>query len=147
MKATELEMAEIRSVLADHTLNPTRTTIGFDAVVVSDREFMGVGLLTEFRPTLLTRRKMSVANTEFVRDVVYLLRERGTKAAIENRARDSVLDEGREAAFREVLALMQNQADVLGVPRLDICLDGFDALVDALDPPTPRPAAPSANAS
>jgi hypothetical protein len=90
---------------------------------------------------------MSSANADYMRDIVYLLRERGAKAAKENRARDSAFNEGREAAFREVLALMQNQADVFGVPRQEICLDGFDALAGSLDPPKPRPVEPSTNAS
>jgi hypothetical protein len=97
--------------------------------------------------TLLTRRTMSSANGDYIRDIVYLLRERGAKVTKENRARDSAFNEGREAAFREVLALMQNQADIFGVPRQDICLDGFDALVGPLDPPKPRPIEPSSNAS
>jgi len=86
---------------------------------------------------------MNSAYANYIRDVVYLLRERAAKAANENQEGESPFNEGREAAFREVLAMMQNQADVFGVPKDEVCLDGFDALVGAVDPPKPRP--PSAN--
>jgi hypothetical protein len=77
---------------------------------------------------------MSSVYAEYLRDIVYLLRERGANAAKECRANESLFNEGREVAFREVLSMMQNQADVFGVPRNEICLSGFDALVDPLDP-------------
>ena len=48
MKATELEQAVIGSMLSDHELKPAMSTVNFDAVVVSDREFTGAGFLTEF---------------------------------------------------------------------------------------------------
>ena len=48
MKATELEKAVIKSMLADRELKPLRPTVNFDAVKVSDREFTGAGFLTEF---------------------------------------------------------------------------------------------------
>lgn len=48
MKATELEQLVIGSMLADHELKPIRATVNFDAVVVGEREFTGVGFLTEF---------------------------------------------------------------------------------------------------
>ena len=75
----------------------------------------------------------------YIRDIVYLLRERAAKATKENEAGASQLNEGREFAFRELLATMQNQADIFGIPREEICLDGFEPLTGALDPPRPRP--------
>lgn len=86
---------------------------------------------------------MSSAYAGYIRDVVYLLREKAAEIASENQRNESPFDEGREAAYREVLAIMQNQADVFGVPKNKICLDGFDALVGAVGPPRPRP--PSAD--
>lgn len=78
---------------------------------------------------------MSNRYASYIRDVVYLLRERTAQAAIENRASGSAFDEGREAALREVLSVMQNQADVFGIRRDEICLDGFDALFGRVEPP------------
>lgn len=75
----------------------------------------------------------------YIRDIVYLLRERTAQAARENQASGSPFNEGREAALREVLSMMQNQADIFGVPRDEICLDGFEALVGPVDPPKPAP--------
>jgi hypothetical protein len=48
MRATELEKAVIASMLADCELKPSRSTVNFVAVTVSDREFTGAGFLTEF---------------------------------------------------------------------------------------------------
>lgn len=90
---------------------------------------------------------MNSVYAAYIRDIVYLLRERGAKAATENRERESDFNEGREAAYREILALMQNQADIFGVQRGEICLDGFEALISPLDPPEPRPIEPGESAS
>lgn len=49
MKVTELEKLVIGSMLADHELKPVRSSVNFDAVLVSDRELTGVGFLTEFQ--------------------------------------------------------------------------------------------------
>ncbi|HKY41321.1 MAG TPA: hypothetical protein VJN18_35555 [Polyangiaceae bacterium] len=49
MKATELEKLVIGNMLADHELKPVRSSVNFDAVLVSDRELTGVGFLTEFQ--------------------------------------------------------------------------------------------------
>jgi hypothetical protein len=48
MRATEIEKVVIESMLADCELKPIRSTVNFDGVNVSDREFSGVGFLTEF---------------------------------------------------------------------------------------------------
>lgn len=48
MQATELEKAVIGSMLADKELKPIRGCVNFDAVAVSEREFTGLGFLTEF---------------------------------------------------------------------------------------------------
>jgi hypothetical protein len=48
MKATELEKAVIERMLADRELRPIRSTVDFEKVTVSDREFTGAGFLTEF---------------------------------------------------------------------------------------------------
>lgn len=78
---------------------------------------------------------MDNSYANYLRDIVYLLRERTARTAKENMASSSAFNEGREAALREVLAMMQNQADIFGIPRDGIFLDGFDALVGAVDPP------------
>jgi hypothetical protein len=49
MKATELEKLVIRSMLVDHDLKAVRSSVNFDAVLVSDRELTWVGFLTEFQ--------------------------------------------------------------------------------------------------
>ena len=74
----------------------------------------------------------------FLRDLVLLLRERGSDAATsEDR---SVFDEGREAAYREVLDCIQHQADAFGVPRDEIGLGDLEnPLVDPLAPATSEP--------
>jgi len=48
MKTTELEKAVIQRMLADHELKPVRSAVNFDVVTVNDREFTGMGFLTEF---------------------------------------------------------------------------------------------------
>lgn len=48
MQTTELEKAVIGRMLDDRDLKPTRTTVHFDKVTVSDREYTGVGFVTEF---------------------------------------------------------------------------------------------------
>lgn len=48
MKISELEKAVIGSILADSELTPIKSTVNFDTVVVSDREFTGPGFMTEF---------------------------------------------------------------------------------------------------
>ena len=48
MKANELEMAVIERLLADRELKPIRSAVNFDVVTVSDREWTGMGFLTEF---------------------------------------------------------------------------------------------------
>ena len=51
MKATELEKLVIESLLADDELKPVRSTVNFEAVFASDREFTGAGFLTAFERT------------------------------------------------------------------------------------------------
>lgn len=48
MQTTELEKAVIGRMLDDRDLKPARTTVHFDKVTVSDREYTGVGFVTEF---------------------------------------------------------------------------------------------------
>jgi hypothetical protein len=80
------------------------------------------------------------AYKHYVRDIVYLLREKAAEVTRGNEAGDrSELNKGRELAFREVLSTMQNQADVFGLDKEELCLDGFDALVGPVAPPKPRP--------
>ena len=47
MKANELERAVIERMLADCEPRPVRSVVNFEAVTVSDREFTGVGFMTE----------------------------------------------------------------------------------------------------
>ncbi len=79
---------------------------------------------------------MDTAYKDFIRDIVYALREKAATLAHQNKsASSSPFDEGREFAFREVLSTLQNQAEVFGIELETICLDGFDALVGPLEPP------------
>lgn len=75
---------------------------------------------------------------DFIRDVVYVLRERGAEASRESEATGSSFHEGREFGIRQVLSFMQHQAEVFGIPLYEICLAGFDAMVDPLEPPPPK---------
>jgi hypothetical protein len=75
----------------------------------------------------------------YLRDLAYGLRELGSKAALSSRASRSAFDEGRELAYREVLARMQNQADIFGLDKEALCLAGFDPLTGPLDQPSPEP--------
>ena len=81
---------------------------------------------------------MSELYANYIRDVVYMIRERAAQAMKENQSKPSALNEGRELAFREVLSVMQNQADVFQIPREAVCLDGFDPLSGRVDPPEPQ---------
>lgn len=51
MKTSALEQAVIGRMLGDRELNPARSTVDFDNVTVSSREYTGAGFLTEFEPT------------------------------------------------------------------------------------------------
>ncbi len=70
----------------------------------------------------------------YLRDLVYLLRERGADAEREKQRTGSEFHEGREMAYREMLAWMQHQADAFAIDRKELCLDGFDALTGNVDP-------------
>jgi hypothetical protein len=48
MAVNNLERAVIESFLADRSFELKKSTVNFDAVKISDREFTGVGFLTEF---------------------------------------------------------------------------------------------------
>lgn len=50
MELTELEKVVVRSMLADRDLRPLKSTINFDAIRVRDRDFTGIGFLTDFEP-------------------------------------------------------------------------------------------------
>jgi hypothetical protein len=78
----------------------------------------------------LARWKMGEEHTyrNYIRDLVYGLRELGSKAAHETHPGGSAFDEGRVLAYREILARMQNQADVFGLDKDALCLSGFDPL-------------------
>jgi hypothetical protein len=82
---------------------------------------------------------MSQYHKDYIRDLAYLLREAGADAARESSETKSAFHEGREAAYREILAWMQHQADAFGFDREELCLAGFDALTGKLDPPRPEP--------
>ena len=78
---------------------------------------------------------MSNTYQDYLRDLVYVLRERG--AAAQAAATHSDLDRERAFAYAEVLSLMQTQADAFDIPRDDILLGDFDPLNGPLDPPSP----------
>ncbi len=78
------------------------------------------------------------AYKDFVRDLVYLLRETAAEARRRSAAGSSDFDSGRASAYVEVLSLMQNQADAFQLPRDELLLSGFDPETDSLDPPPPE---------
>ena len=75
----------------------------------------------------------------YLRDLVYRLRENGAKAQVQSRsAQDGrEFQQGRAMAYMEILSMMQNQADSFQIPRDDLLLSGFDPLNDSLEPPRP----------
>lgn len=73
----------------------------------------------------------------YLLDLAHILRERGSKACRDAAASGLAFDEGRAAAYREVLSWMQAQADTFGLSREPLCLAGFDAMTDELAPPSP----------
>ena len=73
----------------------------------------------------------------YIRDLAYLLRERAAEARVDKERTGSVFEEGREFGLRQAIAWMQHQADAFGISRDEICLSGFDALTDPVDPPPP----------
>lgn len=77
----------------------------------------------------------------YIRDLAYLLRERTVEAANERKssAAAAPFEGGREESFREVLSWMQHHADAVGLPRTQVCLSGFDAMTEPVDPPPPTP--------
>ena len=48
MKANKLERAVIERMMADENIKPRRRTLDFDAIGVTNREFVRLGFLTEF---------------------------------------------------------------------------------------------------
>ena len=69
----------------------------------------------------------SSAAEGYLRDLVYHLREVGAEAAIDavESGRESFAC-GVEAAYREVLSHMQNQAEAFGLDLATYCLEGSD---------------------
>ncbi len=74
----------------------------------------------------------------YIRDLAYMLRERAARAESDKERTGAAFDEGHEFGLRETLAWMQNQADIFGIPRGEVCLDGFDAMSGKVDPPAPK---------
>jgi hypothetical protein len=72
----------------------------------------------------------------YLRDLGYLIREKGEQTSGEVRAArtgaEKAFENGRQAAYVEVLSLMQQQADAFGIPRSELCLDGLDPEADLL---------------
>jgi hypothetical protein len=75
----------------------------------------------------------------YIRDLAYLLRERIVEAQVEKEKSGSAFEEGREFGLRQALASMQHQADAFGIPRDEICLAGFEAMTEPVDPPPRTP--------
>lgn len=75
----------------------------------------------------------------YLRDLVYRIRENGAKAAAQSRASESgrEFQQGRALAYIEILSMMQNQADAFQIGRDELLLSGFDPVNDPLDPPRP----------
>ena len=74
----------------------------------------------------------------YLRDVVYSLRERATEAESEATQSGSEFVAGQAFGLRQALARMQNEADAFGIDKSRLCLDGFDAMVGSVAPPLPR---------
>lgn len=75
---------------------------------------------------------------DFIRDLVYLIRETGAEARRRSAVGASDFDAGRAMAYVEILSLMQNQALAFQLPPEDLLLAGFDPETDSLDPPPPH---------
>ena len=75
----------------------------------------------------------------YIRDLAYLLRERTVEAQTEKEKTESAFEEGREFGLRQALSLMQVQADAFEIEKDEICLSGFDAMTEPVNPPPPAP--------
>ena len=51
MQPNDLEKATVEKLLADKGVNPTRTSIRWNAVSIKSRSTTGAGFLTEFEPS------------------------------------------------------------------------------------------------
>ncbi len=71
----------------------------------------------------------------FVRDLVWSLRERADEAARRATNERSEFDAGRELALRQSLLRIKNQAESFGIRHADVLLDGLNPLVDPLGLP------------
>jgi len=78
---------------------------------------------------------MNDLHQAYLFDLVYRLRERTAEAASDHESSGTPFTNGAEAAFREVLSIMQNQAETFGIPLAEICLDGFQPLSGDVRPP------------
>jgi hypothetical protein len=65
-------------------------------------------------------------HANYLRDLGYLIRERGEEARKAAVSADSDFERGRQFAYFEVLDLMQHQAEAFGLPLVDLALDGLD---------------------
>jgi len=78
--------------------------------------------------------KSSNRHRYMLRDLVLFFRKVGDAADVDSKKdhEGALFDEGRAAAYREVLNSIKNHAVSLGVPLEDLGLEGFDPLSDPL---------------
>ena len=71
----------------------------------------------------------------YIRELAYRLRERTMEAVREQEETGAEFEDGRAFGLRQALAWMQHHADSFDIPREEVCLAGFDAMTDPVDPP------------
>jgi hypothetical protein len=71
-------------------------------------------------------RVESEIHANYLRDLGFLLRERGEEAKREAASADNGVNWARSMAYYQVLHLMVDQAEAFGLPLVDLALDGFD---------------------
>ena len=73
----------------------------------------------------------------FLRDLIFKLRETAAEAGRTSAETAADWDRGRECGLREALSWMQHYATTFEIPQAPILLDGFDAMIDRVEPPEP----------
>lgn len=81
-------------------------------------------------------KKESGKYLDYIRDLAYLLRVEATNAHTIAMKNECDFESGREFGIRQALAWMQHEADAFDIPKDIIFLEGFDAMLDELSPPS-----------
>ena len=71
----------------------------------------------------------------YLRDLVFLLREAAEEARGLSESDPSDYQKARAFAYAEVLALMQSQAGAFDLPRNELGLEGFDPIAALTNEP------------